>query len=473
MANEQKRGRLPPTQFNVFAALYMCAFVIDLTEDWDFPVSAALFLCAGVAIRMRGVTPRTFAAFLALSATQVLFLQFPDAGNHNNLYLFASLYLLIALAVWEAGGGGSPESFVERYLPPVRLLLVLVYSFAGFHKLNHAFLDADGSCGVDFVHGLLALLRLSSLPWPQAFFLAVPFVVVAWELLGGLSLLVRRLQLPMLVFSWSIHAVLAMMVFFDFSSMAFALYAAFVPGPYWRLLQEDPALRVGKWSIGRLDLYLVANAGIGILAGGYFALYGYDQSFHQLQGLTLNATVLLLVWPLARGWLTRSAPPWGGVPVWSRAVPRWCVIFPLLVVAWAMQPYLGLRTTGAFTMFSDLRTEGLRSNHLLLGSNPIKIWGFQEDRVEVLEIDPRHTSNPRNRLQGHSLPVVEFRKWILDWEDEGKEGLSAVFVHDGVEYRTDDIVADNPWRGEPVTFAMRVLDFRVVDTSGTTGICRW
>lgn len=51
--------------------------------------------------------------------------------------------------------------------------------------------------------------------------------------------------------------------------------------------------------------------------------------------------------------------------------------------------------------------------------------------------------------------------------------MSAVYVYDGVEYRTDDLVADHLWKDEPVTLAMRLLDFRVVDTSGATDVCRW
>ena len=46
--------------------------------------------------------------------------------------------------------------------------------------------------------------------------------------------------------------------------------------------------------------------------------------------------------------------------------------------------YLGFRTAGNFTMFSNLRTEGTRSNYLLLARDPLKIGGYQANVVRFL-----------------------------------------------------------------------------------------
>src|SRR4030095_15122896 len=97
-----------------------------------------------------------------------------------------------------------------------------------------------------------------------------------------------------------------------------------------------------------------------------------------------------------------------------RRTPRWLLLFPLVLALHGLTSYLGLRTAGNFTMFSNLRTEGTSSNHLLLGSNPIKVWGYQEDVVRFMEI--RHARG----LEGNSLPVVEFRKRINEWTQAGQ-----------------------------------------------------
>ncbi|MEL6263995.1 MAG: hypothetical protein AAFR12_23415, partial [Cyanobacteria bacterium J06626_6] len=82
-----------------------------------------------------------------------------------------------------------------------------------------------------------------------------------------------------------------------------------------------------------------------------------------------------------------------------------------IILLFGLSPYLGLRTAGTFSMFSNLKTEGEYSNHFLLGQNQLKLWGYQEDVVEVLEIDDEtarlgHKYRP---LKGYKLPVVEFR----------------------------------------------------------------
>jgi hypothetical protein len=64
-------------------------------------------------------------------------------------------------------------------------------------------------------------------------------------------------------------------------------------------------------------------------------------------------------------------------------------VFPVLLLLHGLTSYLGLRTAGNFSMFSNLRTEGARSNHLLLGGNPLKLWGYQEDVVRFIRIDDR------------------------------------------------------------------------------------
>jgi hypothetical protein len=40
-------------------------------------------------------------------------------------------------------------------------------------------------------------------------------------------------------------------------------------------------------------------------------------------------------------------------------------------------------------MFSNLRTEGRVGNHLLLGSNILKFWTYQDDIITILDWDER------------------------------------------------------------------------------------
>lgn len=72
----------------------------------------------------------------------------------------------------------------------------------------------------------------------------------------------------------------------------------------------------------------------------------------------------------------------------SASMPKFMAVFLIGLCCFGLMPYLGLRTAGTFSMFSNLRTEGPRSNHLLLATNPLKRWGYQEDVVWILNLSP-------------------------------------------------------------------------------------
>jgi len=75
-----------------------------------------------------------------------------------------------------------------------------------------------------------------------------------------------------------------------------------------------------------------------------------------------------------------------------------------------MTSYLGLRTAGNFSMFSNLRTEGPGSNHLLLGANPLKRGHYQEDAVHILAIDDeRARIGHRYQTGAAGRPIGPFR----------------------------------------------------------------
>jgi hypothetical protein len=124
-------------------------------------------------------------------------------------------------------------------------------------------------------------------------------------------------------------------------------------------------------------------------------------------------------------------------------------------------------------MFSNLRTEGASSNHLLLAGNPLKLWGYQEDVVRIIRIDDSLAAMGDNYqpMQGYALPVVEFRKRIHAWTAAGK-AIPMTFEYRGEVHSTDNIVADPVWRTRGRDWEMRLMDFRVIQASGANR-CRW
>ncbi len=467
------------TRLSIFFCFFALSFAIDLTEEWESLPACLFFLILLVTVYLRGMDRAAMLTYLVLSSIYTLAADFPDVGNHNNLYLFCSLFIIAATLASTFGARRlSDEQLWEVMTPPLRVALSLVYIFAGLHKLNLDFFHLESGCSSEFLRGMLGLFRLPNANVPAAAILAAAVFTLVWELGGGVLLWIRRWQAPMLLVSWVLHTVLAMMVFFDFSSLAFALLLTFLPRAQWDLILQRPIGTRGL-QIDRVSCYFFLNVLVACLAGIYFYRHGldrsgFDRSFHRWQGLGLNFGFLCFVWPVVReAGRFRRGIGWAGVPMWNRQVPKVWAVLPLFLIFYGMNPYLGLRTAGTFTMFSNLRTEGETSNHLLFASNPLKFWGYQEDVVEIVELDPRHASEARKSLVGYLLPVVEFKKQIYGWRRAGLTDLAAVYRYDGATYRTSDIVADNVWNVRSRDLEMFLLDFRVIQQDASPNRCRW
>ena len=510
------------TRLGTFALLYMTAVLLELVERWRHPAATLAALALVLVILWVGITRGSFLAFLALSTGYFLLASFPDVANHVNIILYCNVLLMTGLGYSLARRRKFPadDDTYEMLRPLLQGSLILVYTLAGFAKLNRDFLDPEVSCvagmvadlvrlrgssvaGVPTLLLLLALVVLAAdrllatsgrhrlrrwvrggglalglavlllflrfepgAPPPVAgvVLLAMAALVIFWELVGGALLALPRLQAPVLAFSWAMHASLALIGFVDFGGLALALLFTFVPGPWLELLGRPARVPFRARPIHRAYLYLAICA----VAGVFSALGRRTPA-----GLLFNLAALVLVWPLLAAALGRARPAWTGVPLSFGATPRWMLVFPVLLLLFGLTSYLGLRTAGNFTMFSNLRTEGARSNHLLLGSNPLKRWGYQEDLVRFVHIDDEAAEIGYNYqpLEGQLLPVVEFRKLIRQWARADRT-VPMTFEYRGQVHSTADIARDPAWRPTRRDWAMRLMDFRVVQAEGANR-CRW
>ncbi|MEQ8384030.1 MAG: hypothetical protein RH949_16880 [Coleofasciculus sp. A1-SPW-01] len=524
-------GRL--NYFSVFAILYMTSFMCEMTENWKHPGFTWFFVFLITALVFTQITRLKFLLFLLSTTAYVLIFRFPEVANHVNFILFLNLSLIVCIFYSWQQPNSTDEDYLQIMLPFLRFSLVLVYFLAGFHKFNQDFFNPNVSCAggllvtgfipmltskvlgipsILFLAGSLAILigklwgnSLRSLPRQVQFFLltlltliavilgsvflkmqgqfpvgfkaaiviSLAIVVILWELVGGLLLIVPRFQGLILLFSWVMHASLALIGFVDFGTLAFALLFVFIPPNYLNLLFDNPHVKLGKYNIHRVYGYFLI-----LLLGSFLSLIHYRLNIdlgdmNLLNGLLLDFAEVIFILPILQNLCSANRLPWTGVPLWTKDTPKFTSILILLVFLYAMTPYLGLRTAGNFSMFSNLRTEGETSNHLLLASNPLKIWGYQEDVVEVLEIDDEaakvgHKYRP---LKGYKLPVIEFKKLIYKWT-KANYTVPMTFIYDDVTYSSQDIVNDPTWRTPKRNWEMYLMDFRIIQPEGPNQ-CRW
>jgi hypothetical protein len=512
------------TRFPTFATLYLIALFLEPAEKWRHPwFTAALLLLSALAVAV-GLNRRTLPFLLLLATVQPLVTEFPDVANHVNVELVCNVVLLAAIAysLRHRDRFATDDDCFELVRPVLQLTMMLVYLLAGFAKLNRDFLEPGVSCVGSMVNDLarlaarsvggvpLAVLgtaavvlvgtelasattggrgrsvgrRLSAIAVAALSATAAALVgpgiaglagsgvvpvmaclVIAWELGGGLLLAVPRLQAALLAFSWTMHASLSFIGFVHFGALAFALLFTFLPPSYMTLMAEPMAVPGTGRRVARPTVYF----GLGILAGIVSGLGARLPA-----ALCFNAAALVMLWPVLRS-LAEQAPrlDWPGVPVRRGATPAWLYAGPVLLGLLGLTSYVGLRTAGNFTMFSNLRTEGDRSNHFILGTNPIKRWRYQEDAVRFTRFDEPFVppAYKGQHLAGMALPVVEFRKWIYQWTAEGRR-VPLAFVYRGRPYQTADIVRDPVWRTPVRSWEMRLMDFRVIQPEGPNR-CRW
>jgi hypothetical protein len=502
--------------------------IVDPTAQVAQGMQGRIFALASVlaiAITiLTGITRVKFLVFLYLATAALLSAPFPGVPNHANITIYCNILMIVAMIYSFARSRvfATDNDYFEMIRPALRASLILIYCLAGFHKLNSDFFNPQVSCagamlskmlevgsivtssifsasaafvlaaGALFilwkrisgtylvtsrilVYILLLILCAGVVLYGALLFLDIPDLVIAivlatavftvlWELVGGLLLAIPKFQAPMLLVFVTMHAVLAMIGFNDFSVLAFALLFTFVPSSYYQVMNSYVNLRSPPLRIHRAHAYFVINLLGAMLVVG--VLSAHTLYIQLVSGLSFILAALIFTWPILSMIFSSSPRPvWGGVPVLNRHMPKFMFVFLVLLFLYGTTSYLGLRTTGNFTMFSNLRTEGTSSNHLLLGSNPIKVWGYQEDVVRFVEI------RDASRLEEKSLPVVEFRKRIAEWTQAGQT-VPVELEYRGETYSTEDIIKDPVWRTETRNWEMMLLDFRAIQPEGPNQ-CSW
>jgi hypothetical protein len=321
----------------------------------------------------------------------------PEVPNHRLILTFVDLALLAALV-----GGRRGADLFDGFVPAARTIVVSLYAFAFFAKLNEDFLDPSSSCAAQFFGNVTRW-------WPMVPDGPALRRGVVWATLGAEGLLagalcVRRLRAAAVIAGLVFHFLLALdttKVFLNFSSVMFALLLLFLP----RGFLDSLGSAVGR----RSGLRSALGAGLlAIVLSGLFAASDWSARGN------LYVWVRQIVWSIYALALTGYAIGWCLLEVRPEAAlprPR-AAVMAVVALVWVngLSPYLGLKTRTTFDMYSNLRLEADRSNHFLVPRS-LDLFGFLGDRVAILETDDAALRRAYVET-GEEMPYVQLRAYL-------------------------------------------------------------
>lgn len=406
------------------------------------------------------VFPASPRALVALSVLHILAVLhgLPSVTNHWFFGGLVSGALLIAClgAGWQGRKNRTAldaRGVLDRFAPAGRLSVALVYGLSGFHKLNTDFFTPGVSCASVLTEKAVRFLGVQDvMPDPG---MLVVWLTVLVELGLPVLLLIPRTRLAGIVIAIGFHVVMAMAGYPRFSATGIALLSLFLPAVAFR----NWFAREGgeRWWVSAVVVRgLVA---VGLLAVVLTATTWDGPIFVSLQ-LILSAVLLMAV---VRTWST-SAPLPRVLAVGPGAGWRQpALLVPVLLLAIAAQPYLGLPTDRALGMYSNLRTEGGASNHFLVPS-AWQLFPYQRDMVQVHAASVPEIQ--RLAAQGLTVPFQELRARLTEVLRRSPDAISLTYQRGDSVHFVESVRADAELDVPITRLQMMVFRFRPVEIDG-------
>jgi hypothetical protein len=380
-------------QFKAFRCLWGVATLFHLAHSELFSTRFIYVLLTLVSVWI--IFKPAMGLFLLLISLQLVdvYDTMPVTSNHWLFTAFVNITIIQALLyhlVKNRSFRVEENRWLETFAPVVRIELLLLYFYAVFHKLNAGFFTPASSCATD----LLKAQHLDAVvPISPAIFAANAYFTLLVEAAIPILLCFRRTRNWGILLGVVFHFILAYSsynAFFDFSSMVLALYVLFISPRFFAMLPDAGRklkrvfLREGPPAFSLVRLLVMLGFWLAVM---FAVLYVTRRLFvPQTYYWYIFWTVYGLLYIAFLGWfmLTKVSREAGKAGALSFGVPgAFFLLMPLIVFLNGLSPYVGLKTENSFSMFSNLRTEGNRTNHYLVPVS-FQVFDFQKDVVEIV-----------------------------------------------------------------------------------------
>jgi multisubunit Na+/H+ antiporter MnhB subunit len=370
---------------------------------YDAPTTPFVLLSIASAL-IGACFPGNTTAVLVFAVGQLISLgaRFPFVADHLVMELAIALAIVLSyasLAVRQRTWRIPVTAMFDVFAPAARWLLVIMYFFGVFHKLNPGFMSIESSCAVGFVQGFPLPQFLLDQSWVNY---AAIYGALLVELGAMLLLLTARGKYYGMLLGMSFHFAIGISDFgtmAHFSAFAMALHALFLPSSFGERVCTEraiPAFLKRPQQFRIVTLLLIAlqialamhlqQTREGALVNGLFTVFGLG----------------LLYLVFRHGQLRRDDAPYRlrSPLLMLNLIPAWFFVY-------CASPYIGLGTGGTLAMFSGLRTEGGISNHYLI-EEPLPLFHYQ-DKIVYVE-DAQNPSLRAAMRDGQGIVLFDFQR---------------------------------------------------------------
>jgi len=458
--------------FRIFQTFFMIGFMVHCRKYEDsYFIGCIAHLVAFVLLPCQEVV---FGSFLLLVMRN--FADFtPHCANHHNMVALVSLVLipqqigraLVSLGATQYRDG--VRAMTKETLSCLHYLVLGIYIMAGFHKINRDFLyEPTVSCAFKKVEAYFRPLMGEDFQdhLPPVLGYSLPWGVLVLEFVPPILLLYPKWRRWGMLLLIKLHTILLPVGFADFGSIAQSFLWLFVSPE----LVSDCRLPLSFYNH-------MALVFVGFESTVYMERLrerSFDRNLFRDEEALLVFVVYGIMW--FNIFRTKERKP---IHVQTPR-SKWSWLIFAFFVFFVMNPYLGLRTVGNLTMFSNLRTDGPTSNHLLLGSNPLKIFHLQEDTIEVIDADERFEGDNKPQIvPGYKVQRLVFDRQLveeLEVADEFPELYLKIHYEDQI-LETFDLNNDPAFdifrRNQEPWWSRIYHNFRAVPVSREPFECKW
>lgn len=370
------KNRLFSLLFGLFSIFHVLSFP-NYYYSFVPPLDFLLLFVLAVALVIR---PSSRGLLVGVMAVSLLsgYLNAPVESNHTFLrnivaFGFVSIYLVNLLR-----GQSWQSTFLDFSVVGQGALLVM-YFYGVFHKLNTGFLDPTVSCAVVLWRDMPPPLYWIDFPLMHYAAIYGTLIIETAMMIGLLIPRLRNLAIACGIFFHLMLALSGYSVYLVFTTLVISLHLLFLsPESAWRVVCS-PVFQ-GYAARSRRPLWILVGAVyiaamcVGILAREF-----------TLVTLMASLFVLPLCYAILRYGLIAEPEH---LPA-SQRPDRFGWIYggtltTLFFIA-CLSPYLGLKSAQNMNMFSNLRTEGGVSNHLVFSSPPL-LFHYLDDVAVITKV---------------------------------------------------------------------------------------